>query len=88
MRPINVNDRVWVRLTRDGEKTLMEYLVAFGKSLPSGLEYSILDQLSQSDEGRGWRTFPMSELMIIFGPAMASNRRAMFDRNLIHFTRP
>ncbi len=70
---INVNDFVWVQLTREGRATYADHFI----------DRNIEPQLLNEDE-RGFCRFQMFDLMNIFGPNENPLNPAQFEGNIIH----
>jgi len=69
---INVNDKVYVRLTQEG---WVHYNHENGSANPDLKDF----------DGEQWVGFTLWDLMAIFGPEMCSGGPIMFVKNLIKF---
>jgi len=84
MDSVSLDDRVWVRLTRQGERVYRDYL----RAVLRGSRRTPEAAFAESNIGLGWRMFLLHELMTIFGSAIAKTTDALFEKNEIRLTRP
>ncbi len=76
---MNLNDRVWVRLTPDGENAWKAHWEKFGILRDFWLPRSDRD---------GYHRFQVRELMAVFGPALSDGGPILFTDNEICLTKP
>lgn len=77
---LNLNNRVYVKLTDEGRAYLKSYIEAM--NLPSEDENALYKYSIRAD-GEGWTRYQLWELMHIFGPIMnMGNPVAPFEGNI------
>ncbi len=69
---MNLNEYVWVKLTKAGERA---YAITYATEIKPETE-------------RGFARFQMHELMYVFGPHHSPSSNPMFEDNEIHFSPP
>ena len=77
----NINNYVWVKLTEDGYRHLVNERDKLVARNPRLQPYTVEGEKAKADED-GYRKFPLWEVMQIFGNRMAPGRPMPFDSQM------
>lgn len=84
---ININDSVWVRLTKEGREVLAQSIMECVVTVTGKTREQLAEELHKTAHDGSTR-FQLWELMKIFGPCMVfGSGPQMFERNRIRVDR-
>lgn len=82
----NINENVWVKLTKDGIKVHNDYYEKLCKSSNGSME---IKNYKPKVNSSGYAEYQMWELMHIFGPVLFNGSIVSpFDQNFLYYTEP